>query len=56
MSDKQQYAIFFAELSIGEIAGWIGLQVLRAVEVETSVEVTGMRSANLFNTSRLTET
>jgi GNAT superfamily N-acetyltransferase len=42
MSDKQQYAIFVAELPNGEIAGWIGLQVLRAVEVETSVEITGL--------------
>jgi GNAT superfamily N-acetyltransferase len=42
MLDANQYAVFVAELPAGQIAGWIGLYVFRAVELETTVEISGL--------------
>lgn len=42
MQDANQYALFVAELPGGQIAGWIGLYVFRAVELETSAEISGL--------------
>ena len=42
MQDANQYAVFVAELPAGRIAGWIGLYVFRAVELETTVEISGL--------------
>ena len=41
MQDANQYAVFVAELPNGQIAGWIGLYVFRAVEMETVAEISG---------------
>jgi GNAT superfamily N-acetyltransferase len=42
MQDANQYAVFVAELPGGQIAGWIGLYALRAVELETAAEISGL--------------
>jgi len=42
MQDANQYALFVAELPTGQIAGWIGLYVFRAVEMETVAEISGL--------------
>ena len=42
MPDANQYAVFVAELPTGQIAGWIGLYVFRAVEMETVAEISGL--------------
>jgi GNAT superfamily N-acetyltransferase len=42
MRDANQYAVFVAELSGGEIAGWIGVHVFRAVELDTAAEINGL--------------
>jgi GNAT superfamily N-acetyltransferase len=42
MQDANQYAVFVAELPTGQIAGWIGLYVFRAVEMETVAEISGL--------------
>jgi GNAT superfamily N-acetyltransferase len=42
MQDANQYAVFVAELPGGLIAGWIGLYTLRAVELETAAEISGL--------------
>jgi GNAT superfamily N-acetyltransferase len=42
MQYATQYAVFVAELPTGQIAGWIGLYVFRAVEMETFVEISGL--------------
>jgi GNAT superfamily N-acetyltransferase len=42
MKDANQYALFVAELPTGQIAGWIGMSVFRAVELETVAEITGL--------------
>lgn len=42
MRDASQYAVFVAEHPGGQIAGWIGLYVFRAVELETTVEISGL--------------
>jgi GNAT superfamily N-acetyltransferase len=42
MPDANQYVVFVAELPTGQIAGWIGLQVFRAVEMETVAEISGL--------------
>jgi GNAT superfamily N-acetyltransferase len=42
MRDANQHAVFVAELPTGQIAGWIGLYVFRAVELETVAEISGL--------------
>lgn len=42
MQDANQYAVFVAELPAGQIAGWIGLYVFRAVELEAAAEISGL--------------
>jgi GNAT superfamily N-acetyltransferase len=42
MHDANHYAVFVAELPTGRIAGWIGLYVFRAVELEVSAEISGL--------------
>jgi GNAT superfamily N-acetyltransferase len=42
MQDANQFAVFVAELPTGQIAGWIGLYVFRAVEMETVAEISGL--------------
>src|SRR5580692_104536 len=42
MQDAHQYAVLVAELPTGQIAGWIGLHVFRAVELETVAEISGL--------------
>lgn len=42
MQDPNQYAVFVAELTAGQIAGWIGVYVFRAVELETAAEINGL--------------
>jgi GNAT superfamily N-acetyltransferase len=42
MQDANQYAVFVAELRVGQIAGWIGLYAFRAVELETVAEISGL--------------
>jgi GNAT superfamily N-acetyltransferase len=42
MRDANQYAVFVAELPTGQIAGWIGLYIFRAVELETIAEISGL--------------
>jgi GNAT superfamily N-acetyltransferase len=42
MQDANQYTVFVAELPSGQIAGWIGLYVLRAIELDISAEISGL--------------
>jgi len=41
MQDLSQYAVFVAEIS-GGVAGWIGLHVFRAIELDECVEISGL--------------
>lgn len=42
MQDAKQHAVFVAEILTGQVAGWIGIGVFRAVELETFAEITGL--------------
>jgi GNAT superfamily N-acetyltransferase len=42
MQGARQYAVFVAEHPVGQIAGWIGLYVFRAVELEAAAEISGL--------------
>jgi GNAT superfamily N-acetyltransferase len=42
MQDGTQHAVYVAELEEGEIAGWIGTYVFRSVELDSSVEISGL--------------
>lgn len=42
MQDANQYAVFVAELPTGQIGGWIGLYVFRAIEMETVADISGL--------------
>jgi GNAT superfamily N-acetyltransferase len=42
MQDANHYAVFVAELPTSQIAGWIGLYIFRAVELETVAEISGL--------------
>lgn len=42
MQDGKQYAVYVAVLNEGEIAGWIGAYVFRSVELNLSVEISGL--------------
>lgn len=42
MRDPNQYGVFVAELADGQVAGWIGVYVFRAVELDGCAEVSGL--------------
>lgn len=42
MRDSNQYGLYVAELTGGRIAGWIGVYVFRAIELEPFVEISGL--------------
>jgi len=42
MQDPNQYGVFVAELNSGQVAGWIGAFVFRAVELDSCAEVSGL--------------
>ncbi len=42
MRDSNQYAIYVAEISKEEIAGWIGVYLFRSVELEKYAEISGL--------------
>jgi GNAT superfamily N-acetyltransferase len=42
MQDDKQYAVYVAELRKSGIAGWIGVYVLRSVELDSFVEISGL--------------
>ncbi len=42
MRNSNQYAVYVAELTNGQIAGWIGVYVFRAVELDGFVEISGL--------------
>ena len=42
MQDRDHYAVFVAELSGGQIAGWIGAYIFRSVETDSYVEINGL--------------
>lgn len=42
MQDSNQCAVYVARLSGGQIAGWIGAYIFRAVEVDSCAEISGL--------------
>lgn len=42
MHDSSQYSVFVAELSQGQIAGWIGAHIFRALELDKGAEISGL--------------
>ncbi len=42
MEDSKEHAVFVAETEDGEIAGWMGLFVIRTVEADARVEISGL--------------
>jgi GNAT superfamily N-acetyltransferase len=42
MQDRSQYAVYVAEISKEEIAGWIGVYLFRSVELEKYAEISGL--------------
>jgi GNAT superfamily N-acetyltransferase len=42
MSNSSQHAVYVAELSEGQIAGWIGLYVFRSVEQDSCAGISGL--------------
>jgi GNAT superfamily N-acetyltransferase len=42
MQDPNQYAVYVAQLSGGQIAGWIGVYIFRAVELDSCAEISGL--------------
>jgi GNAT superfamily N-acetyltransferase len=42
MRDTIQYAIYVARLPGGQIAGWIGVYLFRAVEIDSCAEISGL--------------
>ena len=42
MCDPHQYAVYVAELPGGQIAGWIGVYMFRAVELDHFAEISGL--------------
>ena len=42
MQDPNQYAVYVAETSKEEIAGWIGVYLFRSVELEKYAEISGL--------------
>jgi hypothetical protein len=48
MWDPNQCAVYVAELPGGQIAGWIGVYMFRAVELDSSVEISGLVLTSKF--------
>jgi GNAT superfamily N-acetyltransferase len=42
MEDPNRYAVLVAELPEGRIAGWIGVHLFRAIELDCRAEITGL--------------
>src|SRR4029077_6147464 len=42
MQDPDQYAVFVAEISGSQLAGWIGAYLFRSVETDSYVEINGL--------------
>lgn len=42
MENSAEHAVFVAELAGGEIAGWIGVFLYRAVEIDPRAEISGL--------------
>jgi GNAT superfamily N-acetyltransferase len=42
MQDAEQYAVFVAELPVGQIAGWIGVYLFWTVETGRRAEINGL--------------
>ncbi|MBV9626190.1 MAG: GNAT family N-acetyltransferase [Acidobacteria bacterium] len=42
MKDSRQYRVFVAVLPDGEVVGWIGVYILRAVQLDTFAEISGL--------------
>ena len=42
MANSNDYAVYVAELSGGQIAGWIGVCLFRAVELDSCAEISGL--------------
>lgn len=42
LEGSKEHAVFVAETEGGEVAGWIGLFVLRSVEADARVEIAGL--------------
>jgi len=42
MANSNEYAVYVAELSGGQIAGWIGVCLFRAVELDSCAEISGL--------------
>ncbi len=42
MWDPNEYAVYVAELPGGQIAGWIGVYMFRAVELDSFSEISGL--------------
>lgn len=42
MQDSRQYGVYIAELPGGRVAGWIGVYVFRAVEMDKFAEISGL--------------
>jgi len=42
MKDPRQYGAFVAVRSQGEVVGWIGAYILRAIELDPSAEISGL--------------
>jgi GNAT superfamily N-acetyltransferase len=53
MKNSGEHAAFVAQLSSGEIAGWIGVFVYRAVEADARAEVSGLVVDARFRSQRV---
>jgi len=42
MQDSNQYAVYVAETSKDQIAGWIGVYIFRSIEMEKYAEISGL--------------
>lgn len=42
MHGSNHYAVYVAQLSGGQIAGWIGVYIFRAVELDSRAEISGL--------------
>jgi GNAT superfamily N-acetyltransferase len=42
IQDSNEYTIYVAELSDGQIAGWIGVYIFRSVEMDKLAEINGL--------------
>jgi GNAT superfamily N-acetyltransferase len=42
MKDPNQYGVFVAALPEGDVVGWVGVYILRAVELDAFAEISGL--------------